>query len=256
MQPGAKPTLAVIVEQDTNRFLVTRQADGRKSAPQKLSADFKAMPSSMTMHDANQDGLADLIILIPYEKIKVLIQKPDKNSFEETDVLPPGGSTEEPWLSVSDVDGDGKPELLLAQKNFVRAVVLKPEADRATNGKPVWNFIVKEQINGASSDSQIVGAAPLRNGTNAIASIFLLDAERKALDPERTGQGRRLAGGAQPAAAGDRIHRLARGRSRLDQRQQRGVDRRQCCGHPRHQRTRSGSFRSWTVTRRPSKTDI
>ena len=40
---------------------------------------------------------------------------------------------------------------------------------------------MKEQINGASSDSRIVGAAPLRNGTNAIASIFLLDSERKEL---------------------------------------------------------------------------
>jgi hypothetical protein len=180
LQPGAKPTLAVIVEQDTNRFLVTSQADGKQHR-QKLSADFKAMPSSMTLHDANQDGLADVIVLIPYEKIKVLIQKADKTGFEEADVLPPGGSTEEPWLSVSDVDGDGKPELLLAQKNFVRAVVLKPEAEQGTNGKPVWNFIVKQQINGASSDSKIVGAAPLRNGTNGIASIFLLDSERKAL---------------------------------------------------------------------------
>jgi len=180
LQRGAKPTLAVIVEQDTNRALVTRQADG-KSHTQKLSDDFKAMPSSMTMLDADQDGLADLIVLIPYEKIKVLIQKPDKLNFEEADVLPPGGSTEEPWLSVSDVDGDGKPELLLAQKNFVRAVVLKPEAERATNGKPVWNFYVKEQINGASRDSLIVAAAPLRNGTNGIASIFMLDSAKKQL---------------------------------------------------------------------------
>src|ERR1019366_2658763 len=118
---------------------------------QKLSDDFKAMPASMTMHDANQDGLADLIVLIPYEKIKVLIQKSDKHTFEEADVLPPGGSSETPWLSVSDVDGDGKPELLLAQKNFVRAVVLKPESGKATNdAKPVWTFHVKDQINGAS----------------------------------------------------------------------------------------------------------
>jgi hypothetical protein len=180
LQPGAKPTLAVIVEQETNRALVTRQADG-KSHTQKLSDDFKAMPSSMTMHDANQDGLADLIVLIPYEKIKVLIQKPDNLNFDEQDVLPPGGSSEEPWLSISDVDGDGKPELLLAQKNFVRAVVLKSEADRGTNGKPVWSFYVKEQINGASRDSRIVSAAPLRNGTNGIASIFMLDAEKKQL---------------------------------------------------------------------------
>jgi hypothetical protein len=63
----------------------------------------------------------------------------------------------------------------------LRAVVLKPEADRATNGKTVWNFYVKEQINGASRDSLIVGAAPLRNGTNGIASIFMLDSAGKQL---------------------------------------------------------------------------
>jgi hypothetical protein len=97
------------------------------------------------------------------------------------DLPPPGGSTEEPWVSASDVDGDGKPELLLAQKNFIRAVVLTNEGGPGTNGKPAWSFVVKEQINGASSDSRIAGAAALRNGTNAIASIFLLDSERKAL---------------------------------------------------------------------------
>ncbi len=71
--------------------------------------------------------------------------------------------------------------MLLAQKNFVRAVVLQSEMDRATNGKPVWSFHVKEQINGASRDSRIVGATPLRNGSNAIASLFLLDAGQKEL---------------------------------------------------------------------------
>jgi hypothetical protein len=180
LQPNAKPTLAVIVDQETNRALVTLTADG-KSHTQKLSETFKAAPSSMTMHDANQDGLADLVVLIPYEKIKFLIQKSDHTTFDEADLPPPGGSTEEPWVSASDVDGDGKPELLLAQKNFIRAVVLTNEGGPGTNGKPAWSFVVKEQINGASSDSRITGAAALRNGTNAIASIFLLDSERKAL---------------------------------------------------------------------------
>jgi hypothetical protein len=40
---------------------------------------------------------------------------------------------------------------------------------------------VKDQINGAAGNSRIVGAAALRNGTNAVPSLFLLDAERKAL---------------------------------------------------------------------------
>jgi hypothetical protein len=60
-------------------------------------------------------------------------------------------------------------------------VVLAQENDQFTNGKPVCSFHVKDQINGAASSSRIVGAAPLRNGTNAIASLFLLDAEQKAL---------------------------------------------------------------------------
>ncbi len=180
LQPGAKPSLAVIVDQETNRVLVTRTADG-KSRAQKLSDDFKAMPASMTMLDANQDGLADLVVLIPYAKIKVLVQRANGTDFEEADVAPPGGNADEPWLSALDVDGDGKPELLLAQKNFVRAVVLKPENDKATNGKPSWSFYVKEQINGTSSTSRIVGATALGNGTNAVASLFLLDADQKAL---------------------------------------------------------------------------
>ncbi len=175
-----KPVLAVVLDQDNKRVLYTRGADGLSKA-QKLNDSFKSNPAKMAFHDVNQDGLADLVILIPYEKIKVLLQVPGKD-FEEQDVAPPGGSVEQPWMSMVDVDGDGKPELLLAQKNFLRAVVLKADSDiknDATNKS--WSFVVKDQINGAAGNSRIVGAASLRNGTNPVASLFLLDAERKAM---------------------------------------------------------------------------
>jgi hypothetical protein len=173
-------TLAVIVDQDGKRSLVTRTSDG-KGRTQKLSENFKSNPSMLSFHDVNQDGLADLVVLIPYEKIKVLLQVSDKD-FDEQDIAPPGGTVEEPWMSSADVDGDGKPELLLAQKNFLRAVVLKQEAaaQNSTN-RAGWVFNVKEQINGAGSNSRLVGAAAVPNGTNAVSSLFLLDAERKAL---------------------------------------------------------------------------
>jgi FG-GAP-like repeat len=180
LQPKGKTTLAVILDQDGKRSLVTRSADG-KTKTQKLSENFKSNPSAMAFHDVNQDGLADLVVLIPYEKIKVLIQVPEKD-FDEEDVAPPGGSVEEPWMSSADVDGDGKPELLLAQKNFLRAVVLKQEASaQNSTNRGGWVFSVKEQINGAASNSRLVGAAALPNGTNAVKSLFLLDAERKAV---------------------------------------------------------------------------
>ena len=178
LKSGSAPTLAVILDQDGKRVLYTRSVSG-KTKTQKLSENFKSNPSDLAFHDADQDGLADLIVLIPYEKIKVLLQRADKD-FEEQDIAAPGGTAEQPWMAVSDVDGDGKAELLLAQKNFLRAVVLKPDGENGGTNK-TWSFLVKDQINGTALNSRIVGATAVRNGTNSIASLFLLDAERKAL---------------------------------------------------------------------------
>jgi len=181
LQTGDKPTLAVLVDQDGKRVLVTRTAAG-KSKTQRLSESFKSNPTTLSVHDVNQDGLADLVALIPYEKVKVLLQVADQD-FDEQDVAPPGGiDIAQPWLSVADVDGDGKPELLLTQKNFLRAVVLKAkEASQDSSNGAGWVFQVKDQINGAGSNSRLTGAAALPRGTNTVASLLLLDAERKAL---------------------------------------------------------------------------
>ncbi|TAL01322.1 MAG: VCBS repeat-containing protein, partial [Verrucomicrobia bacterium] len=181
LKAGEKPTLAVIVDQDGRRSFVTRTADG-KAKTQKLSESFKSNPSVLAIHDVNQDGLADLIALIPYEKVKVLLQVAGKD-FDEQDVAPPGGVIEQPWLATADVDGDGKRELLLSQKNFLRAVVLKQEApgQNSQTNKTSWVFDVRDQINGAGSNSRLIGATTLPNGTNASPSLFLLDAERKVL---------------------------------------------------------------------------
>lgn len=179
-KPGAKPALAVVVDKDGVRSLVTRTADG-KSKTQKLAESFKSNPAKLVIEDANQDGLADLLVLIPYEKIKVLLQKPD-GTFDEKDVDPPGGTMEQPWFATADVDGDGKAELLLPQKNFVRAVVLeqKPKEAGSTNA-PDWTFRVKDQINGVASDSRIIGATVVPNSRSAVPSLFLLDDEKKQL---------------------------------------------------------------------------
>lgn len=179
-RPGQPALLAVIADFDGKRELLLRAANG-ETRRQRLAETFKANPTGLAWHDLDQDGLADLVVLVPYEKIKVLRQLDDLR-FEEQDVAPPGGSAEQPWLSRADVDGDGRPELLLAQKNFLRAVTLvaEPPPPGSTN-KPAWIFRVKEQINGVSSSSRLVGAAALTNGTNAIPGLFLLDADRKVL---------------------------------------------------------------------------
>ncbi|MBI5388379.1 MAG: VCBS repeat-containing protein [Verrucomicrobia bacterium] len=174
-----RPTLAALLDQENQRILFLRSADGNIKT-QKLSESFKSNPTTLMFHDADQDGLADLVILIPYERIKILLQVSGRD-FKEIDIAPPGGVMEQPWLSASDVDGDGRPELLLGQKNFLRAVVLKSEKPAQGGTNTVWSFRVKEQINGTASDSRIAGAAPLRSSANRVAPIFLLDAERKSV---------------------------------------------------------------------------
>lgn len=172
-----KTALAAILELDGKRELQLRTADGQRHR-QKLS-ELKSNPISLTIHDVNQDGLPDLILLVPYEKIKVLLQVKDKEDFQELDVSPPGGNTEQPWLTIADVDGDGKTELLLAQRNFLRAVVLKSQEGEGTNSN--WSFSVKEQINGAGSSSRITAATGVPRTGQKVPALFLLDAERKAL---------------------------------------------------------------------------
>jgi len=180
LKAGAKPALCVMVDKDGRRSLVTRLADG-KTKTQKLNENFKSNPAALAIQDVNQDGRADLVALIPYEKIKVLLQK-SGGDFDEEDVDPPGGAIEQPWLASADVDGDGKPELLLPQKNFARAVVLEQETRiPGSTNQADWVFRVKDQINGAAADSRIVGATAVRNGTNNAPAIFLLDAEHKQL---------------------------------------------------------------------------
>ena len=180
LQAGSPPVLAVVVEQDGRRELAIRGGTGDVTR-HALDESFKANPSGLVFHDADQDGRTDLLVLVPYEKIKVLRQVED-SGFAEQDVAPPGGSAEQPWVSVADVDGDGQAELLLAQKNFVRAVVLAADAAPARSPQAgTWNFRVKEQINGASAGSRIVGASALHDGAGHVAGLFLLDAERRLL---------------------------------------------------------------------------
>lgn len=178
-KPGTPLCLAVITEHDSRRSLEIHRARGA-ALIQELSAGYRGNPKALSWHDADQDGLADLVLLTPYEKVKVLRQT-DAGEFEELDVPPPGGSIEQPWLASADLEGDGKPELLLSQRNFARAVVLKRSSAGASAETNVWVFDVKEQINGAESNSRLAGAAVIEDEKGRAGAVFLLDAERKAL---------------------------------------------------------------------------
>ncbi len=178
-KPDDEPELSVIVDRENRKELVSLKADG-SSAAQELNKEFRSNPSAMLAHDIDQDGGMDLVVLIPYQKIKLLRSR-KSGGFDELDIAPPGGSIEQPWASAMDVDGDGKAELLLAQKSFVRAVTLEKSASKSRGEAPSWSFRVKDQINGADGRSRIVGASPIRPGKGESPFLVLLDADQKAL---------------------------------------------------------------------------
>lgn len=167
----------------TNAFAVVADADGKRSLQlfagsasprsQMLGESFKDTPAALVAHDMDQDGLTDLLVLVPFAKTRVLRQVAGAD-FEEIELALPGADADRPWCSSADVDGDGKAELLVAQKNFVRAVVLKKAGEQ-------WIVDVREQINGAAGNSRIAAAAPLKAAGSATPSLFLLDAGRSAL---------------------------------------------------------------------------
>ncbi|HTV41300.1 MAG TPA: VCBS repeat-containing protein [Candidatus Sulfotelmatobacter sp.] len=174
LRQGGKPVLCVIVDKDGQRYLVTCDDKG-KMRTQKLSDSFTETPVAMTIQDVNRDGLPDVVILVPYDKIKVLLQKPD-GSFDEEDVPYPGGGIDQPWMTSMELDG--KPELLLPGKNFVRAVVLEKTMETLSfTNRPQWIFRVTDQINGVAGDSQIAGATAVQTGHDGPPTIFLLDAQ-------------------------------------------------------------------------------
>lgn len=182
-QPGARPTLAVVIEQGDRRAVVLRTADGA-TRTHLLAASYKGTPTQLAWHDADHDGLPDLVLLTPYERVKILRQLAG-GKWEELDVAPPGGNLEQPWLATFDVDRDGRAELLLPQRNFIRAVVLQrdPAAPAGGTNAPGWSFAVREQINGSTSRSRLTGATLLPDDNGG--TLFLLDAELKALTVAR-----------------------------------------------------------------------
>ena len=68
--------LALVVEKDGARQLQLHQP-GVAMATQKLNKDYKANPSIVAFHDMDQDGNNDLLLLAPFEKIKVLVNRVD-----------------------------------------------------------------------------------------------------------------------------------------------------------------------------------
>lgn len=117
-------------------------------------------PEAIVDLDADQDGRTDLL-LFTRDKPMTMLRATDEG-FELTESNDMGQyglvqAARAENIAVFDVDRDGKAELLIADKNFVRAVRYDPAP--APGISPGWQVV--EQINAHDSSSQLVSLAML-----------------------------------------------------------------------------------------------
>jgi hypothetical protein len=206
---GRTPVAINLVEVDGQRLLAVVAKDGKNLVIELVPVDGADEPSKRTVVnlgsqsrspnavmslDADQDGMTDLLVFTP-EKPMILLQaqKPDAAKAEpakdaKADAKPAPFRVLESKdmgqfglvqaatgdnVMAADTDGDGKPELLVADRNYVRALRYEPKPAAGTS--PGWQVIT--QMNAKNPDAKLVALTQLggkviagdRDGARAIA---------------------------------------------------------------------------------------
>lgn len=169
LRSGAPASLVVLVRSESGHRLFVRHAE---SEPQRfdITLPVEVRRAKMVMHDVDQDGWQDLVVLAPYEDLLVLRQREGGKGFEGIQLKGSLRDLERPWVGRLDTDGDGRSELVLPQKNAVRGVVMVPRGERDE-----WQLRVKVQINGVENQSVIGGIVALKTTDGRAAEVCLLD---------------------------------------------------------------------------------
>ena len=187
----AGPALAVVVQNKREHTLEVHRpgATGAQAVKIELTGVTRP-PRSMLAADIDHDGAMDLLLFTPGEPMVMV------RSIEDAPGAAPGGgakvltdktmpqfglvqSAGPDNTGLLDVDGDGHEELLIADKNFVRACAFDAEKG--------WRVV--EQVTDADSATQFVGLTVLRQGSEAPAEIVASDKTGKRLVVMRRADG-------------------------------------------------------------------
>ena len=159
--------IAVIGKDGRNYSIELQPADGNTSG--KVTIPLGALsraPDTILALDADQDGLTDLLLFTP-EKPMVMLRhesakegdaaspRPTFKTLESKDMAQFGlaQAANAQNTTTADIDGDGKAELLVADRNFVRALRF--------DSKLGWQVV--EQINAPRGDTKFSSIARQRD---------------------------------------------------------------------------------------------
>ncbi len=108
-------------------------------------------PAGVRFADVDQDGRQDLLVFIKFSALRTFLQREDGTFSLLDEAGGRGALVKEAAVdgyAYADVTGDGRPEMLLAQKSFARALAVR-------DGR--WTII--EQFNPENAEAQITGLA-------------------------------------------------------------------------------------------------
>jgi hypothetical protein len=188
LRTGGAPALFVAREEGGRRLIDIWTRTGSAPAVVKTIelAGLKTDPRSLRLVDANQDGLTDIAVFVPYEPLRLLLQKDGPvlqfddaaaaNGFRKglVDDLDPAAFT------LGDVDGDGRDEMLVGGTGFVRALRIDAHGD----------LTVVDQYNARDSSTAVTGALLLPAVRPARPGIVLYDRKNESfqlLKPDALG---------------------------------------------------------------------
>lgn len=177
---GLTPVAMNLVRLHDGHAVVVVLKDGRDYSAQVMRMDgaselievgsLSRSPDTVVAIDADQDSLTDLLLLTRDKPMIMLRAEPDQTDAESDDA--PGYTLLESDdmgqfglvqaasganTTVVDIDGDGGEELLIADRNFIRAVKYVPNPEPGVSAG--WQVV--RQINAANAESSLVGIAIL-----------------------------------------------------------------------------------------------
>ena len=125
--------------------------------------------------DANQDGRPDILVFQPYTGMSVIVQKTPGKFADVSGGARYGsglaGKLNPAAVSLGDVTGDGKPEILIARGNFARALRLDAAG----------SLQVVDQFNARSPNSRVQAVAVADLNGDHVNEVILLDTFARVL---------------------------------------------------------------------------